>query len=314
MDIRHIRYFLAVADARSFVAAARALNISQPPLSRRISDLEQEFGFKLFTRSRSGAVLTEAGANLYPYASDLVRAYQAVEKKALSLADQRDRRIRVALPPETSRVLLAELRARFENENIDYELEEASTDEQLRKISSRDIDVGVPRYPFDEAGLHLSPSLGQPLGLLMSMDHPLASKQMLQIEDLENYPLVIFPRDLARGFHDELLQICRDAGYSPPRVISSVYMMKAFLKSETAVTFIQEVKGRRLQKARPGDEFVWRPLHGDPVCWWTSLACRKGEDNRTIKKVFGLIEELLCATEGWKPMPRPPDLMHGDGR
>jgi len=103
LDIRHMRYFAAVAGALSFAKAARALHMSQPPLSKRILDFEEELGVRLFDRSRKQVTLTAAGEALLPQARAAVAAFDSAMRIARAISPAQSKRLSVALPPDTSR-------------------------------------------------------------------------------------------------------------------------------------------------------------------------------------------------------------------
>lgn len=100
MEIRHLRYYLAVAEELNFVKAARDLHMSQPPLSRRIADMEKELGVRLFDRLSKRVTLTTAGQNLLPRARAVVESFDAANSPS------RSRRLRIVLPLETSQTML----------------------------------------------------------------------------------------------------------------------------------------------------------------------------------------------------------------
>lgn len=162
MDVRHFRYFLAVAEALSFAKAARALHMSQPPLSKRIADMEEEIGVKLFDRTSKKVELTQAGEALVPYARDAILAFDAAVRAARSQSPSRRHRVRIALPPETSRVVIEELVRRLEQLRIEAEPVEACTADQESLLRAGDIDIGVLRLPFDDRGFWVSPTCSIP--------------------------------------------------------------------------------------------------------------------------------------------------------
>ncbi|WP_271605558.1 LysR family transcriptional regulator [Bradyrhizobium sp. CCBAU 11434] len=304
MDIRHFRYFVAVAEALSFARAARELNMSQPPLSKRIADLEGELGVKLLDRTSKKVELTAAGEAFLPQARAAVRAFDAALRIARSLSPSQSRRLRIALPPESSRSVLSEVLSRLQQEHVEVQLVEASTAEQQRLLATGEVDVGVLRYPFEKRGLRASAPLGQPLGVIMAAEHPLAKFDKLRLPDLSPYTLVQFQRHFAPGFYDELLDLCRAGGYVPPRIVQSARMTKAFLRTESAVSLAAERLAKRRGEAS-SKEFVWRPLEGAPIHWWTSVVCRSDECVGLTRVAVDVLVASLQQHEGWVPMSRP---------
>ncbi|WP_439406551.1 LysR family transcriptional regulator [Bradyrhizobium sp. DASA03076] len=303
MDIRHFRYFVAVAEALSFARAARALHMSQPPLSKRIADLEQELGVRLFNRTSKRVELTTAGEVLLPQAREAVRAFDAALRVARSLSPTQSRRLRIALPPETSRSVLLEIVSRLQ-EQVEVQLVEATTAEQQRLLAAGETDIAVLRHPFEKRGLRVSAPLGQPLGIVVAAEHPLTKLDKLHLSDLTPYALVLFQRHLAPGLYNELLDLCRAGGYVPRRILHCARMTQALLSTESAVTLVPERLLRRRGEAG-SKEFIWRPLEGSPIHWWTSVVCRSDECVGLTRVAVDVIFASLQQHEGWVPMPRP---------
>ncbi|QQO23728.1 LysR family transcriptional regulator [Bradyrhizobium diazoefficiens] len=304
MDIRHFRYFVAVAEALSFAKAARDLNMSQPPLSKRIADLEGELGVKLFDRTSKKVTLTKAGETFLPQARNAVQGFDAALRVVRSLSPSRSRRLRIAVLPETSRSMLLSLINRLRQEQVEVQVLEASTSEQQRLLTVGEIDVGVLRHPFEERGFRVSPPLGQPMGVVIDVEHPLAKQDKLLLSDLGPYPLVHFQRHLAPGLYDELLNLCRAGGYDPPRILQIARMAKAFLRTEFAVALAPEWLAKRRSETA-SKEFVWRPLEGAPIHWWTSVVCRADEYVGVTRVAVDVTYAAVQQYEKWVPMPRP---------
>ncbi|WP_439360393.1 LysR family transcriptional regulator [Bradyrhizobium sp. DASA03007] len=305
MDIRHLRYFVTVAEALSFAKAAQDLHISQPPLSKRIADMERELGIRLFDRSCRKVTLTAAGQRLLPEVSAAVQAFDSVINVVRAESPSQSRRLRIALPPETSRTALLHLVGKLHSEHIKVEISEASTSEQQRLFSAGEIDVGLLHHPFDMRGSKVSAPLAQSLGVLIHNEHPLACREILRLSDLQPYPFVHFPRDHAPGLHDEILELCRIGGYVPPKLLHGVKMTAAvLLMTEQAVTLAAQRLLKRSGQAGSG-ELIWRPLEGSPIHWWTSVACRSHEWGPVTQLAMSVILESLQQHEQWLPMTRP---------
>ncbi|QOZ23855.1 LysR family transcriptional regulator [Bradyrhizobium sp. CCBAU 51753] len=304
MDIRHFRYFVAVAEALSFARAARDLNMSQPPLSKRIADLEAELDVKLFDRTSKRVDLTRAGKAFLPKARAAVEAFNAALHVARSLSPRRPRRFRIALPSETSRNVVSAIATCLRQEQIELDLIEANTIEQEGLLAAGKIEVGVLRYPFNKRGLWVSEPLGQPLGVIISAEHPLAAMDKLCLRDLNPYALVQYERHLHPRLYDETMKLCRAGGYVPARILHSAWMTKAFLRIESAVALATEQLPKQHSGTAP-NEFVWRPLEGSPIHWWTSVVCRSDEYVGPMQVVVNVIFTSLQQHENWAPMPRP---------
>lgn len=304
MDIRHLRYFVTVAGTLSFGQAARALHMSQPPLSKRIAELEEQLGLRLFDRDSRSVSLTPQGKRLLPHAVSAVEAFDAAMRAARAAAPSSSRHLNIALPPETSRSVLIQVVSRLRKERVEVTITEASTAEQRRLLDAGEIDVGVLRHPFDTTGLKVSSALMQVLGVLMHGDHPLAAKRQLRLVDLQPYPLVQFQRHLSPGLYDEILALCRAGGYVPSTIRHGIRMTAGFLTAESAVTFAPERLLRRRGQGGTG-EFAWRPIEGEPVRTWTSAVCRRSDWDPLTRLAVTELLDSLQAHERWVPNPRP---------
>ncbi|WP_459618594.1 LysR substrate-binding domain-containing protein [Bordetella sp. 2513F-2] len=222
MDLRQLRYFVAVAEAGSFTEAARRLNISQPPLSMQIRALEDALGTLLFDRSRRSIVLTEAGAVLLEQAR-LTLAQLASAVALTQLAGQGEAGVlRVAftgsvpLVPGFAR-LIKTFRQRQPLARL--EIAHLSTGQQLQALDERRIDVGMLRpAPQFQPPAHLgfTPFWKDVLRVVVPADHPLARHGgPVPLRALAGERLILFPRDISCGLHDQIIQLYNAAGMVP---------------------------------------------------------------------------------------------------
>ena len=188
LDLRKLRYFLAVADELHFGRAAEALHIAQPVLSRQIRVLEQDLGASLFTRDRHGVVLTDAGRQLLADAGQLLASAEAVRHRVTEAA--RGGR-RVAVGFRTGIPVIPAARA-FEARHPDVvvDVQRIEWDDQAPMLLDGRIDVGYVRLPIDEAGLRVTPLYTEPLMVVLPAGHRLAGKEEVTEADLAGEPLV----------------------------------------------------------------------------------------------------------------------------
>lgn len=301
MDIRHLRYFVAVAEQLSFGAAARQLHISQPPLSKRIAELEQKIGVRLFDRTTRSVQLTAAGVALLPDARAAVLALDKALQTAAGLRLTGQRKIRIAFTPDTSREVLLAVVAEYQKSRVEVEVTEAATNEQATLIATGQLDVGVMRHPFDTTGLRCTPELRQTLGIVLHKSHPLASRRRIGLDELQESPLVMFPRSVAPGLYDEILAVCRARGYSPTRIVHGMRMVAGMLVAEGAVT----LSTRRATMSLFGNlsDIRWKSIKDEPLHWWTSAVSRL-DTNAPVDVAMNVIPRLLERYEGWIASPR----------
>jgi len=221
IELRQLRYFVAVAEEMHFGRAAARLHMTQPPLSQTIQALEASLGAALFHRSRRNVALTAAGMALLPQAQRLLSEAEALPELARRAAAGESGRLSLAfvstadysvLPPT-----LREFRERYPQ--VQIELREATTDVQLEELSQGRIDAGLLIPPVPDKlknELDYLKVLSEPLVLAAPKGLPgLRGKTAVNLSTVGELPLIIFPRRIAPSFHDAILGCFRHAGLSP---------------------------------------------------------------------------------------------------
>ncbi|WP_075022858.1 LysR family transcriptional regulator [Actinomadura madurae] len=304
MEIRHLRYFLAVADELHFGRAARALHMSQPPLSARIKDLEREIGTPLFTRSPRGVALTPAGRALLPSARKAVEAFGEAQRVARKLRARPAAPLRVAITPDTTAAAVRGFTTAVRRANLArVEIVEASTGEQLDALDQGKLDIGLLRHPFPESGLHVEPPLRTPAGAFMGRDHPLARRDALRAADLADYPIVLFPRPMAPGLHDETLAALAAHGLRPSTEMPVTRLLSALLTTENSIAIRQP--GMDLS----GD-LVWLPIDDLQLAWRTSVVWPLPATSLSLPTYAAALSEALLSHDQWRPEAGPSDPAH----
>ncbi|MEK8029161.1 LysR family transcriptional regulator [Pseudaquabacterium rugosum] len=222
LELRHLRYFLAVAEAGSFSAAAQKLFIAQPPLSSQIRQLEQALGRPLFTRHARGAHLTSAGEALLPRARAILAAVAA-------LPDELDRpdaapRLALGYVPSASSTLLPDVLQGLREGTGDgtgegpvdgwrLELHEQITDQQVQALHAGTLDAGLARSPGARHGVDVLCALDDPFVLATS--GPAAAGGPVALADWARAPFIAFTRHRGPATFDQSIRCCLEAGFSP---------------------------------------------------------------------------------------------------
>lgn len=278
MELRHLRYFVAVAEERHFGRAARRLRIAQPPLSRQIQSLEAELGFSLFDRSRRRVELTPAGAALVPHAQRVFEALDLGIREAGRAASGQIGRITIGYASSVAFSGLPELLRAFRARSpaVDVVLRELAPQEQVDAVKSGRIDVGFIRGPLDDAELASRLVRSEPLVVSMPEGHALASRKRITLKMLAGEPFVSFPRVRGPAFFDFLMRLCHDAGFTP-RIVQEAPQLDivSLVAAGFGVALLPDsVRGARrpgvvfrpLAGTPPTELFVaWRPTDGSPV-------------------------------------------------
>lgn len=220
MELRHLRYFIAVAEELHFGRAALVLGISQPPLSQQIQALEQELGARLFERTNRRVELSQAGrlfldeARLVlaqvDKAADVARRAQLGELGELKIGF-------TTSAPFTSSIPQAIFAFRQRFPAVHLSLQEMNSKEVAAGLEEESIHVGIMRPLALPDSLVVVELLREPLVAIINADHPLAqgSDQGIQLAQLALEPFVFFPRTYGSGLYAQLFDLARAAGFSP---------------------------------------------------------------------------------------------------
>ncbi|WP_414500442.1 LysR family transcriptional regulator [Zymobacter sp. IVIA_12111.31 C1] len=238
MELRHLRYFVAVAEERHFTRAAERLGIAQPPLSQQIKKLEQELGTPLFRRLTRGVELTEAGALFLEDARGIMSQVERARARAMSVARGESGRISIGFASSAVfHPLVATLIRYYRDQypRVTISPIEGSTPSLVEGMDSGNIDAAVVRLPFNECGDNYCMDVlaEEEMLIVLPAHHPLAGEEEIALEALERETLIMFPRSLGPGLYDSIIAACRKAGFSPslgqesPQVPSTVNMVAA---------------------------------------------------------------------------------------
>ncbi len=230
MELRQLRYFVAIAEEGSFSRAAVRLHVSQPPLSTQIRSLEDELGAPLLARSNRGVSLTASGRVFY----EEVRAILARLESARARALQADRGdvgmlsvgfVSIAdygiLPPA-----LKSFRAQFPL--VEVQLHELTTDAQIRELRAARLDLGFGLAPVAEPDLEFTSILREALVLAAPSDHPAGAGDAIDLRSLSKASFIVPPRDIAPGLYDLTISRCRSAGFAP-RIVQNARQMQTVI-------------------------------------------------------------------------------------
>src|SRR5581483_6112262 len=295
MELRHLRYFMTVAEELHFGRAAEKLHISQPPLSMQIRALERELGVTLLNRTQRHVSLTQAGNTLLQEARQILsRLDQAVlmTRRAgrgeigelaigfISVADYN------VLPN-----LLREFRRRYPLVNLT--LRESTTDAQLEDLVNGRIDVGLVLPPISAPALESIPILREPLIAALPRRHPLARRAgRIALAALSNAPFILFPRHMAPGLYDDVVSFCRSAGFSP-RVEQEAVQMQTIVSLVSAKLGVAIIPQSLQNLQRTG--VVYRQLKEASPLTDIRLAWRRDDALPVLRLFLDLAREGMVA-------------------
>ena len=229
MILRHIKYFLAVAEHQSFTRAAASLYVSQPALSQQIKQLEESLETILFDRSGRQIKLTHAGDVYARYAR---KALQDLEEGRRALHDVQNLSrgaLRIAITPTFTSYLIGPLIKAFHNlyPNITLSVQEMSQEQMEKQLLDDEFDVGIAFAEVHSADIQTQTLLVETLALVVNKDHPLAKHQAIDLQTLSEQSLVLLSHEfVTRG---QIEHYCRQHGIKP-KVLMEANSLSAVLE------------------------------------------------------------------------------------
>jgi len=298
MELRHLRYFVAVAEEGHITRAAERLGIQQPPLSQQIQALERELETQLFRRKPRGVELTPAGQALLDEARAILartdEAVAAVKRTARGEAG----RIGIGFTSSASfhPFLPRAIRAfRETHPLVALALEESGTTELVDALRTQSLDVAFVRSPVGESDdLFIRPLLEEAMVAALPSGHPLSTgRDPLPLAALASETFILYRRPVGPGLHDAIIAACDRAGFSPtigqeaPRMLSTLSLVAAGL----GVTVVPASMSRL-----EAEGVAYRPLDASaPLTAPLNLAYRRDEISAAVRRFVGLVQRSAAA-------------------
>ncbi|WP_175836710.1 LysR family transcriptional regulator [Burkholderia anthina] len=223
MELRHLRYFVAVAEERSFTRAAQRLHIAQPPLSRQIQQLEEILGIVLFERNSRPLKLTEAGRFFHQHAVQLLAQTAELESMTRRVG-KIERSLSVGFVGSTLYGMLPKVIRRYRQQHAEVELSlhEMWTMDQIKALKEGRIDVGFGRIRLNDPNVRRVVLREEPMIAALPLGHRLSAVTTpLSLHDLLNETLIVFPKTPRPSYADQVLSAFHDRALKPARVLET---------------------------------------------------------------------------------------------
>jgi DNA-binding transcriptional LysR family regulator len=294
MELRRLRYFVAVAEELSFNRAAQRLHISQPPLSNQIKRLEEELGVRLFDRSSRGVQMTEAGEllleearRIFVQVDQTVRTVQHVghgEVGHLTLGFVASASNEV-LPP-----ILRTFRDRYPE--VDLFLREMRPDRVVHQLHNKQIDVGFLFLPLEDASLNIECVSREPLVLALPEGHPLASEPRVGLQAVAEEPFILPARyQRMPGLYGQVTKACRQAGFVPNAVQQDVWLMQTIVGLVAGGTGVALVPASLRNLHRRG--VVYKSVYGLSPTVELGVIWRRDDRNAVLDSFLRVVRDDL---------------------
>jgi len=289
MELRHLRYFVATAEAQHFTRAAEQLGMAQPPLSQQIRQLEQEVGTPLFDRTGRGVALNDAGRAFLACAQDILRRAEAAVLTARRAARGEVGELTLGFTESASfngvvTELIRQYRQRYPE--VEMTLSQGDSETLVAQLRSGAIDAAFVRPPFAlDGGLAFTQLAEEPLVVALPLGHALARRKRLAPADLVQERFILYSRKSGYGLSADIMAACRQHGINPligqraPQLSSAVNLVAAGM----GVAIVPA----SLRHLRP-DGVVYRPFALDWPRAVLGLAVREQGAGARVKNLLAL--------------------------
>lgn len=309
MELRHLKYFVTVAEELHFGRAAEKLHMAQPPLSQQIKGLEDELGVQLLTRTKRRVELTPAGRLFLDEAHLTLQQSERARRIAVEAQQGIRGRLRIGFVTSASYSILPVVIRRFRRENpeIDLELVEMTPCLQIGALERGEIDIGILRPPVESIRMTMQTVLAEPLVAALPVDHRKAAQKAIDLKSLAEEAFVLFPRQHGPGIYDVIMKACHEAGFTPQisYAPNEMQTLLAYVAGGLGLSLVPQ----SLAVFHPGS-IVYLPLRGSRVGVELALLGRP-DDCGVPQKKFS----ELCAAVGAeyvsrirKPLPAKKDV------
>lgn len=289
MELRHLRYFIAVAEELHFARAAEKLHIEQSPLSRNIRELERDLGVRLFDRTTRSTRLTRAGQLLLEHTSRIFLALDQARLSVKAAAAGYQNQLRVALsdsitPPRFT-ALLAQCRQ--EDPDVEIRLFEVPFSQQIRGLNDDLYDVGFAQSADVGEGIVAEPAWTDPLVVAVPVRHPLLAHKRIPLDEVLRHPLVMCDPQLCEGYDRQIARILRRVDMDPliAEQVASFDLMLTLVAAGYALALVgsSQIAASRIP------DVVSRPLAGRSPMLTTYLLRRDVDPSEALSRFIGRV-------------------------
>jgi DNA-binding transcriptional LysR family regulator len=287
IELRHLRYFIAVAEELHFGRAAQRLHLAQPPLSQQIRKLEEILGHALFVRTSRSVKLTSAGVVFLERARRTLRNVQEDLAEARSIGRGEVGSLRVGFIGSSMLTPLPAMLGQYRKQypDVQLQLHESYTSMVMQSLIKGTLDAGFLRDGDPSAELHIQPLFSEPFVAVLPARHPLAKHKSISASGLRYEPFVFFSPSAGNRAYEKPISLCEEHGFHPrvvqeaPQWLTILRLVGAGLGVSIAPACVAQIVT---------SDVVCRPLRGANVRSDIELAYRIGDD-RAIVKAFSRI-------------------------
>jgi len=274
MDLKHLNYFVAVAEAGSFTQAARKLHVTQPSLSKMVRLLEEDLGVQLIDRSSKQIELTDAGMTILRSAKHIIQSFERMSSDLEEVVKLKKGTLRLGIPPMVGGYFLPSIIEKFLTHYPEIRLHviEQGGKSLEHDIIQGELDFGMVILPVkDIERYHILPCINEDLRLVVHSEHRLASQHTIRMSQLEQEPFIMFRKDFT--IHHLIREQCEAAGFEPRIVFESSQwdFMTEMVAAKYGITLLPERICQQLDPKRFASISIVQPS----IPWQLSMIWRK---------------------------------------
>lgn len=292
MNLRHMRYFIAVAEELSFTQAAMRLHIAQPPLSQQIRQLEEELGVTLFQRTKRHVQLTDAGQVLYVHAKQILRATEIAALQTQRAERGEIGRLAVGFFEHMSYTLLPPIYRVFSERFPDVEvaLRWFPVVNQADALQRGDVDIAFMRPLAEVEGISTETLLTEPFVLALPEHHPLAAQDCVSLTQCASESFVLYAPNLAPDFHTMIYRLCADAGFIPTVAleVGQIYTCLGLVSSGVGLALVPS----SVQRVHL-EYLTYRPIQGHTPPVEVMLGWRTSNTSPLLQSFIATAKEVM---------------------
>lgn len=299
MDLRQMRYFVTVARERNFSRAAELLHIAQPPLSRQIQQLEDELGVVLVDRSQRPIALTEAGRFLYEQATHILLRTEHIIEQTRKIGSSKRERFVIGCVGSTLYGGIPDLVRRMRHlwPDLDIEIREMMSTEQVSALKERRIDLGFGRVRFNDREVERLTLREERLVVALPKHHPLsASEEPIDLASLAHETVILYPSVPRPSFADEVMSLFAELGIAHSQIeeVREIQTALGMVAAGAGVCIIPSAS----QRQRP-DDVSYRTIRDEKATSPVIMSYRYDEPNSKVEQIKNLIREMYADNPPW---------------
>ncbi|MBS1191417.1 MAG: LysR family transcriptional regulator [Rhodocyclaceae bacterium] len=289
MDLRHLKYFIAVAEELNIGRAALRLHISQPPLTRQIQQLEEELGVQLLVRTPRGVELTQAGEMFLEEARNIRSLVEQAIERTKRAGQGKLGRLDIGIFGTGILSAIPQMLHLFRDTHPDVRVvvHTMTKDEQIEALRQRRIALGFNRILSPLPDIENELIIKEPLFLVVNANHPLSRQESVSFMELAKHPLVLFPTGARPNFVDRVMELCANMGFTPEisQIVGDVVTGVALVAGGFGITLVPR---SATTLNLPG--VVYRPFF-DSLSATIDLSCiyRKDDQSAILQAFLGVI-------------------------